>query len=247
MTWAEAIEQARLETGYTTPVSWFNDVIALVFASKAQHLIQQATSAIKREASIDLAADLNAAGQAALPSDFKLADTVTWAPDSSSVAWKPVKLITTDMFKAMVENHRAPLSTAPRLPQNDGQIFGMIELGSITIWPSSGATGVVKMRYAPHMIPYSPSNDVEWENYGADPTEQMEEEGPDDAIRAAHWGIVEYIKAQIIALSPHGLKTRGGEYALAMQNFQQSIETLRHITVDYSASTVVPSYFGGTQ
>lgn len=245
VTWDELKWQALLESGYTTPVSWFTDPIALVYASKAQHLIQQETSACKRYHTIDLAADLDADGADAWPLDFKMCDTLTWKPDSATAGHKEVKIVTTDQFNQLIEGWRVDIGQ-PRLPQNDGQIYAKIENRKIYFFPFDGVTGIVTMRYIPHLSVYSPGNPV-WEDFGEEPTTEMQTTGPEPDLQAAHWGIVEYMKAHIYRMSPGGLKNRMIEYQDAMSNFRQAVESLRSDTVDYSASTVVPSYFGGTQ
>ena len=247
MTWYEMYESAKLDLGFTSPVSWMTEANALHHLSMAQHLIQQETSAVKREATINLATDLNATGQDDLPADMKLLDTITWSPDASTVGFRDVKLKTTDEFKRIVEGFRDPAGQHVALPQDDGALYAMIELRKISFYPYSGATGIVKLRYAPHLYPYTPSNSVEWSGYGSDPTTAMGSNGPEEMLRAAHWGMISYLKAKFIERQPNGLKLRAGEYQIAMAEFRQALTALKQQTLDYTHTTVVPANFGGIQ
>ncbi|SRR5579884_92474 len=247
MTWFEIYMQARTETKEVVPVAWLNSVIAMQWMSTAQFILQQETSACWRTATIGLVAN-NTNGIYDLPAGFRQFNEVTWSlttdtPDFVTVFVRAYQ----DLHRVAASNRTSINDPIP--PSNDylqGKIFvAVTPRKELLVYPFDLSTGYLTINYAPYLNPYSPTDKDEWAGYGADPTNKMQSCGPEDCFTAATHGIKEYVKAQIFAGSPGGLKVHRDEYDLAMSQFQAAISAAKTDQTDYTQMTLPPPNLAG--
>jgi len=115
----------------------------------------------------------------------------------------------------------------------------------LLVYPFSLATGFLTVTYMPYLNAYSPSNTDEWNGYGADPTVAMSNNSPESCFTAAQHGIKEYLKAMIFQSAPGGLRVYRAEYELAMDEFVQSIASVKADLTDYTNMTLPPANLAG--
>jgi|ERR1035437_350470 hypothetical protein len=211
----------RLAHQSTAAIANFNAQDAMYHITCAVAEIEQAVGTVKNKFQITL--DPNSAtGAYSLPSDYLAMDTLTWAPDATTIAFYDVDIWTPDAWKEFVTNQIQLGPVTPLLmPNAGGIIVAMIEYGKLVLAPL-GITGVLTMRYKPVFTPYS-ADDPLWASFSPNPETNWRTAGPDISIADAQRGIVDYLVAQMLRQQRDGLERFRGEILMREESFRKSI------------------------
>ncbi len=253
--WIELADSAEREAKVTSAVSWLSRQDEMLWLSEAVYEYQKTCSPAKQEYTITL--DPNSSdGSYALPLDYKTLDLISYAPPGSTTPYPmPVRIVNYDAFRRQIyaDSQGSPANSGldptpnPPLPQMGGTLYAAISYNKIWFWPFQNIQGVVTMRNLPNRKPYSPLNTEEWSGYGEDPVTKMQTFGPDDVFAPCITGIKAYCLAQILRVSPGGLRMNGPEYQEALRIFEGCKEDLRRNSTDFASRTVPRYNAGGTR
>jgi len=250
--WIELADQAEREAKVTSAVNWLSRADEMTWLSEAVYEYQKECSPVKKEYSITL--DPNSLdGSYALPIDYKTLDVISYAPPGSVTPYPmPVLIIGYDAFRSRIFSSvqgtpvSAGLGVTP-LTRAGNCLYASVSYNKIWFWPFTAMEGVVTLRNIPNRKPYSPLNTEEWAGYGGDPASAMATFGPDDAFGPCITGIKAYCLAQILRVSPGGLREHSMDYQVAMQTFEKCKADLRRNATDFASRTRPKYNAGGTR
>lgn len=237
MTRYAIFSQAQFKARSSVPTLSVNIGLTLYDMSVAEQRIEQRTGAVKRTSVIAL--DPNSTtGQYALPPDMKALDKIWFAPPNApNPYYAEVRVLDPDKFREQVTawqaNNVIPIPHPLPSPTawSDGYLIAMVEYNVLNIFPISGVTGNLTLRYKPYLTPYSPESSL-WSEYGDNPEPAMILNGLDDeSLSDAIDGIVQYCAAQMLRASPGGVELHRREILDMEAAFERSIWVVARGTI----------------
>lgn len=238
VSWRALSNRVRAEIGELVPSFKTTDRQILIFLSEAVSQLQEKTSAVKRTATITL--DPNSTdGGYTLALDVMHIIGMQYLATGSTVPSDTRNLSPDRLAQLKRGAGRYPQVNTVFQPV-DGDMHWTHDLGKIFVFPFSGITGTLLLRYVPHIVPYTVEDTDEWASFGETPTAQMILKGPPQEMYSAISGITAYAKAKALDMLRDESPFFTRLYAQLMSEWQQAERLVLRSQTSQTKRSIMP-------
>lgn len=223
-TYQEFIEAALVNVQMLGTHGVFTNDVKLAIVSKAVHLYQKKTGAVKRQIGI-ATSSLDSEGSVTINADIAKiirCELVT----TSAISPTLVSLVADDYFTQIKRDRQNNAVRIAGMPTERYMVTRMRE--KIYFYPFSGVSGTVYLHYLPKLMPYSPDrgdlSTGDWADANDDLAAFMAENSPPAELDAAEDAIIAFTSAQLLKSIKNWRKEFNHDYQEWMDEFNSAID-----------------------
>lgn len=246
-------DMAKHQARQNTPTSANADQAALYYLSSAQQQLQSATQVVKRDLKIVLNPKSPTNAYNVPPSFRGALNPIQYGYFTAllnPIQEVPLDIVSVEQFLARKVEQNEPATPAiVPLPIGAGGrlacTYDKVQ-AKVLFYPLK-VTGFAFIRHTPDLVPYSVTNDDDWPDYGADPGDQMDVNGPADEFRLAFQSMIDYCEAMITYSSQNSNQTtRDNAKVYAKRAIEEGITMISKNNVEpVSKTALVYKPWGG--
>lgn len=215
MTWYGLWMTGTANAGLTIDEGFNTSTNALAQMSKAEHQLQVFTNAARHTVTVNV--DALATPSGIYPADIDIKQMLTaqfvQAGTVNAVDVKPVP------FEEIDDRIRGDIP----LGQIRAPMYYTFDQGNIQIFPVAGITGVLTIKYIPHLMPFDPSAPIgRWASFTGSVAAVMKTTGPAREFGTAMPAIADYLTMYLIESQAGGVKRHAERYQRALSGWEEA-------------------------